>query len=83
MLIRSRPANDGPGKKSRKQQKHYFAPLLSEDDMDIICGTARSSRRLSNAEYPVPETKSKNAPEIDFPLSVFYNAPENSRKETQ
>lgn len=51
--------------------------------MDIICGTARNSRRLSNAEYPVPETKSKNAPEIDFPLSVFYNAPDNSRKETQ
>lgn len=61
MQIRSCPANDGPGKKSRKQQKHYFAPLLSEGDMDIICGTARSSS-LSNAEYPVPEIKSKKRP---------------------
>ncbi len=48
--VRSCPAINRDGKESGKQKKYYFSPLLSEGDMDMICGTVRSSRYLSDAE---------------------------------
>ena len=33
-----------------KQKRYYFDPVLSEGDMDMICGTIQSSRYLSYAE---------------------------------
>lgn len=48
--VLSCPASSRYGKKPGKQKKYYFAPLLSEGDMDVICGTVRSSRYLSDAE---------------------------------
>lgn len=49
--VRSCPAAKHEyGMKDGAQRKYYFAPLLSEGDMDMICGTVRSSRYLSEAE---------------------------------
>lgn len=48
--VRSCPASRRYGKTAGKQKKYYFAPLLSEGDMDMICGSVRSSRYLSDAE---------------------------------